>query len=148
MDGNMQGCKKSDKGELGKNNTFLKSVIVNNLLSVLINCSVVTTAVATIVVIDALTGFGMGLEFFAVPAAAGAYIYLGYKLLTPTQKHLWMSVMGSVVVVTAAFILGYVQAHLPLGEIFIAALVIALVPSLFMYLGLRMRVKDNSKRQT
>lgn len=149
MDDNVKDGKESTQDDLSKNtNLSIKVFVINNLLSILINCSVIITVVAAIVVIDALFGVGMGLEFFAVPIASAAYIYLGYKLLTPTSKYLWASVVGSAMLVIAAAVLLHVQTLLPLAELLLIGLFAALVPAFLMYMGLRMRVKDDNKRQT
>jgi len=123
----------------------LKRVVVNNLISTVINFAVILIVVAIILAVDALTGVGMGLEILLAPIALGVYTYLGNKLLTPTKKHLWTSVIGSPVVVFTAFLLAYLHTSIFLDDFLFAALVVALVPPFFMRLGLEIRVQNEKK---
>jgi len=128
-----------------QNGTFLKVLAINNLLSIVINCIVIASAVAIIVAIDALTGYGMGFDILAILAAPIVYIYFGYKLLIPAQKHLWASVVGSgvfaIIVSSAVYSLDIIGIE---GFLLVMP-VTALLPSLFMYLGLRRRAQNDNR---
>ncbi|MCL2680714.1 MAG: hypothetical protein FWF11_04485 [Coriobacteriia bacterium] len=124
------------------NRSLSKVLAINNLLSIAINCAVIATAVALVVAIDALTGAGMGFDILAVPAAIIAYVYLGQRFLSSTPKHLWASVMGSLVFVVIISSLASLLNFITATEMLVVMLLAGLLPSAFMYAGLRVRVKQ------
>ncbi|MCL2379323.1 MAG: hypothetical protein FWC81_00840 [Coriobacteriia bacterium] len=143
MDNKAKDVKKSD---LQNDDSFLETLTINNLLSAAINVTVIMVTVALIYVVAVPLGVGMGSEFLAVLIAPAMYVYLGYKLLSPVQKHLWASVMGSAVVATVISGLVHLSGLISIEEWLILMLPsTVLVPPFCMYLGLRIRARNNNK---
>lgn len=141
MDSDMQNNEKTAQDD---SKIFLKKVAINNLISLAISCVVIAFVFATVVMIEAVTGYGMGSEIFLMPIALGAHVYLGYKFLVPTHKHLWMSVLALPMIALLISILLHIQTSLPFGEFFVA-FIVALVLSLFMYIGLEVKVRNGDR---
>jgi len=133
-----------------------KVLAINNAVSLAIHCTVIITLVLLIRAIDALTGYGMGLEFYAVVIGAIAYVCLGNTFLIPVRKYLWASMTGSLLLVMiAVFVYLYALNINTLGslnsavitEMLLLALFGALLPSFFLYVGLWLKVSNLQKSE-
>jgi len=133
-----------------------KVLAINNAVSLVIHCAVILILVLLIRAIDALTGYGMGLEFYAVGIGAIAYVCLGNAFLIPVRKHLWASMIGSLLFVTivASVYLYIVNINtfgslnsVAIVEMLLVTLFGALLPSFFLYVGLWLKVSSLQKSE-
>ena len=76
-----------------------------------------------------------------MPIALGLLVYFGYRLLTPTQRYRWASVLGLPVAAIIASVFVHAIMGPPLVEILFVLLVASLVSSFLMLLGLELRVR-------
>jgi len=133
-----------------------KALAINNVLSLIIHCAVIITLVLLIRAIDVLTGYGMGLEFYAVVIGAIAYVCLGNAFLIPVRRHFWASMIGSLLLVTIVAS-AYLHAlntntfgsldSVAIVEMLLVALFGALLPSFFLYVGLWLKVSSLQKSE-
>jgi len=133
---------KSAKKE--NNRELVRTLIVNNLLSIVFNFIVIAITVAAVFVVAIPLGMGLGAEFLAILIAPIMYISVGYIFLKPTQKYLGASVIGTMILMTIISVLAYMQNSIGRDELLFLMLPgTVLMPALCMYLGLRKKARES-----